>query len=127
MVLFAGPDGALDPSAVPVTVLEGGEAEFGIEGAGKMFAVTVAATVGDGGEVEVRVFEELQCLELVPLIDEGIEACAGEDLDGSAQVAAGDVKGCGDVFGPHLGVIVEEGDHGIDDGIAGGVVAGAQK
>lgn len=34
LVLFAGPDGALDPSTVPVTVLEGGEAEFGIEGAG---------------------------------------------------------------------------------------------
>ena len=92
-----------------------------------MLTLTVAAAVGDGGEVEVGGLEELDGLSHVPLIDEGVEACAGEDLDGSAQVAAGDAKGCGDVFGPHLGVIVEEGDYGIDDDVASGVVAGAQK
>ena len=109
MVLFAGPDGALDPSAVPVAVFEGGEAEFRGEGAGKVLALAVAAAVGDGGEVEVRVLEELDGLELVPFGDEGVDAHAGKDADGSAEVAAGDVELLGEVFAPEAGVGVQEG------------------
>lgn len=72
-----------------------------------MLAVTVAATVGDGGEVEVRVLEKLYCLELVPLIDEGVDALAGEDAYGGAEVAAGDVELVGEVFAPQGGVVAQ--------------------
>lgn len=109
MVLFAGPEGALDPSAVPVAVFEGGEAEFLGEGAGKVLALTVAAAVGDGGKVEVRVLEELDGLELVPFGDEGVDAHAGKDADGAAEVAAGDVELLGKVFAPEAGGVVQEG------------------
>ena len=109
MVLFAVPEGALDPSAVPVAVFEGGKAEFLVEGAGKMLALAVAASVGDGGEVEVRVLEELDGLELVPFGDEGVDAHACEDADGAAEVAAGDVELLGEVFAPEAGGVVQEG------------------
>lgn len=77
---FAVSRWAFNTSAVPVAVFEGSEAEVVVEGAGEVLALAVTAAVGDGGEVEVRVLEKFQCLELVPLVDEGVDAHAGEDV-----------------------------------------------